>query len=175
MTSQIHPGHAAREPFAHSDAGRLAGRAVVAGIIGGILIDVFLFFTGAPFPGVYQFIASTVVGKEALASPSYIWLGVAMHFAVSIAWALIYALVASRLHVLHRYLVAGLVFGVVVMVVMEIVQMVAGIAQPITTKSAIITIISHIVFFGLPVAWFVGRSVRPSVIATLGLNTPKGE
>jgi hypothetical protein len=56
MSSQIHPATAAAEPF----AGRLAGRAIVAGIIGGILIDLFLIVVhAAPFPGIYQFIASS--------------------------------------------------------------------------------------------------------------------
>lgn len=176
MSTQIHPGHAAREPLARSRASRLAGRAVVAGIIGGILVDLFLIVVhAAPFPMIYQFVASTVVGKVALTSASYIWLGVAIHFAVSIAWALIYAYAANAMHAIQRWALGGLVLGVAVMIVMELLQMIAGSAQSITVRSEIVTLISHVVFFGWPVAWYLAWATRPKGIATLGLNTPKSE
>lgn len=171
MSSTVQPIDTDAEPF----SGRLAGRAVVAGIIGGILIDLFLFFMHAPFPGVYQYIASVLVGKAAFSSTAYIWLGVVIHFGVAIGWAILYAYVANRMHVLHRWTVGGLVFGIIVMIVMEIIQLVAKIAQPITVRSGIVALIAHVAFYGWPVAWFVGRSVRPPVIATLGLNVPKEE
>lgn len=163
------------ESDASSFSGRLAGRAVMAGIIGGILIDLFLFFTHAPFPGIYQYIASAVVGKVAFTSKSYIWLGVAIHFAVAIGLAILYAFVASRMHVLRRWVMAGLAFGIIVMIVMQIIEMIVKLAQPITVKSGSIMLIAHVVFYGWPVAWFVGRAVRPPVIATLGLGGTKGE
>jgi hypothetical protein len=172
MSSQIHPAAAATEPF----AGRLAGRAIVAGIIGGILVDLFLIVVhAAPFPGIYQFIASSIAGKEAFTSTSYIWLGVAIHFAVSIGWALLYTYGWYARHPSERWVLPGIAFGIVVLVVIEVIQLIAKIAQPITLQSGILVLIAHVVFFGLPVAWYLAWAGKPKGIATLGLGARDGE
>ncbi len=138
--------------------GQLAGRAVGAGIIGGILIDLFLALSkSAPFPGVYQFVASGLVGKTAFTSSSYIALGVAMHFVISIVWALIYAFTANAADKLEAWLAGGIVFGIVVMIVMTIVQTLAHLAGAPTVQTIIMGLIAHIVFFGLPIAWFLSQ------------------
>lgn len=136
------------------------GRAVVAGIIGGILIDLFLVLTGsAPFPGIYQFVASGLVGKVAFSSPSYIWLGVVLHFVISIVWALLYAWAAGAAHTLGRWVLGGLVFGIVVMVVMQLVEKISHTSQPMTFAAVVGGLIAHVVFFGWPVGWFLSRPV----------------
>lgn len=141
--------------------GSLAGRAVVAGIIGGILADLFLVVTRmAPFPGIYQFVASGLVGKAAFASSSYIWLGVVMHFLISIVWALIYAYGANAMHTLRQWLVSGIVFGIIVMIVMQIVEIVSHMSQPMSVAGIVGGLISHIVFFGLPIAWYLALPYR---------------
>jgi hypothetical protein len=128
----------------------------------------------APFPTVYQYIASAVVGKVALASTSYAWLGVAIHFAVSIGWAMLYAYAWYARHPSDRWVLPGLAFGIVVMIVMEVIQMIAHIAQPITLMGGIVTLISHIVFFGWPVAAYLAWANKPKGIAQLGLGTRDG-
>ncbi|MGI9090806.1 MAG: hypothetical protein ACR2GG_06865 [Gemmatimonadaceae bacterium] len=157
MSAQAQPFRNGAGPLARP----LAVRAIVAGIIGGIIVDLFLIVTRmAPFPGIYQFIASTLVGEIAFTSPSYIWLGVAMHFVISIVWALIYAYVANAAHALQKWLLGGLVFGVVVMIVMQIIQVVMGIAQPVSVGGIVVNLISHVVFFGLPIAWYLSLPYR---------------
>lgn len=71
---------------------------------------------------VWQFIASTAIGKTAFTTTSYAWLGLGMHFAVSIAWASGYAYLAQSKAALNAHpVISGLVFGVLVYVVMQIV------------------------------------------------------
>lgn len=172
MSSQLDAGR--MDPAANR--GRLMGRAIVAGIIGGILIDLYLFAVhAAPFPGIYQYVSSALVGKAAFASPSYIWLGLAIHFAVAIGWALLYAYAVSAMHAARRWVVGGLVLGVVVMIVMMIVQMVLKMAPPLTTRNLVINLVGHVVFYGWPVAAYLAWGVMPKGIAQLGLNVPKGE
>lgn len=148
-----------------TDARPLVGRAVVAGIIGGILIDLFLVVAGmAQFPGIYQFVASTVVGSVAFTSSSYIWLGVVIHFAISIVWALIYAYVANARHTLQNWLLGGLVFGVVVLIVMQILTVIMGAGQPLSISAVAVSLVSHVVFFGWPVAWYVSLPYRARLV-----------
>lgn len=157
MNTYIHhteATHGDTEPYLHASA----GQAIVAGIIGGILIDLFLIVTRtAPFPGIYQFVASSLVGKVAFTSSSYIWLGVAMHFVVSIGWALIYAYSANAAHFLRRWVVGGLIFGIVVMVAMQTIEILLHTGPALSVGIALITLISHIVFFGWPIAWYLSR------------------
>lgn len=137
------------------------GKAVVAGIIGGILIDAFLILTHmASFPGIYQFVASGVVGSVAFSSPNYIWLGVVLHLVISIVWALIYGYVAVAGKFTQRWLVGGIVLGIVVMIGMTIVQMLAHLAPAAAPSLSTLgmLLIAHVVFYGLPVAGYIARA-----------------
>jgi hypothetical protein len=142
-------------------------RAVAAGFIGGIIIDLFLIIARAvPFPGVYQFIASTLVGPVAFTSGLYIALGLVMHFFISIAFALGFAFVASRFRaVLDQPLAWGVIFGLAAYAVMEIVLALAHAAQPPSVKGIVISLIAHVVFFGLPVALYIARAGKRQALA----------
>lgn len=131
-------------------------RAISAGLIGGIIVDTFLvLIRAAPFPGIYQFIASTVVGPTAFTSASYIALGLVMHFLISIAFALGYAFVAEQNHALiENPTLWGAIFGTAVMVIMQIVLALAHASKPPTVMGIVMGLVSHIVFFGWPVAWY---------------------
>jgi hypothetical protein len=142
-------------------------RAVTAGFIGGVVVDLFLILTRiSPFPGLYQFIASTLVGPVAFTSSAYIALGLVMHFLISIAFALAYSFVADRVHALLEHpTLWGAIFGVAVYAVMQVVLNVAHAAQPLSVEGVVVGLISHIVFFGLPVAWYVARTGKPQTLA----------
>jgi hypothetical protein len=142
-------------------------RAVTAGLIGGVVVDLFLFLARvAPFPGMYQFIASTVVGPVAFTSSSYIALGLVMHFLISVAFALAYSFVAERWQALLEHpTLWGAIFGLAAYAVMQVVLNAAHAAQPLSVKGTIVGLVSHIVFFGLPVAWFVARAGKRQTLA----------
>jgi hypothetical protein len=142
-------------------------RAITAGFLGGIIVDLFLIIVrAAPFPGVYQFIASTLVGPVAFTSSSYIALGLLMHFLISIAFALGFGFVASGFRaVLDQPLAWGAIFGLAVYAVMESVLTLAHSAQPPSVKGIVIGLIAHIVFFGLPVALYYTRAEKRQTLA----------
>ncbi len=142
-------------------------RAVTAGLIGGFIVDLYLVVSGqVPFPGVYQFIASTLVGPAAFASPSFIALGVVMHFTISVIFALAYAAIAERNRALAEHPTAwGSIFGLAVFAVMQVVLALAHAAKPPTPTGIVLGIISHVIFFGLPVAWYVALGSKRRSLA----------
>lgn len=152
--------------IARVDWGRVVLRAIVAGIAGGITLDLFLYLvTVLPNHGsmiaVWQFIASTAVGKIAFTSTNYAWLGLIMHFIVSIAWAAGYGYLAvTQAGVAARPLISGVVYGFVVWGVMQLVLYTVQALHINTFADALISIIAHTVFFGLPVALVTTSQMR---------------
>lgn len=146
-----------RKIFAHG---------IVAGLIGGVLIDAFLYVATLlphhlPITVIWQFVASTAIGKGAFADPNTAWLGLLMHVFVSIGWGVAFSYVAhTRPGVPAHPYISGVAFGVIVMIIMDIVTMVAGAFAPPTVTSFLIGLIAHCVFFGLPVSLYVTRALR---------------
>ena len=147
----------------------IAKEAVAAGIVGAITLHLYLYATVvAPqhgsMIGVWQFIASVALGKVAFTSTSYAWLGLLIHFIVSIGWAGGYAYLASRRPFMNqRWAISGLVYGVVVYMFMQLILLGANALKlPATPNDFIIAIVGHTVFFGLPVAFVVSRLNQPT-------------
>ncbi len=137
----------------------LLGHAAIAGVIGGIVIDVFLAISGHRSPvAIWQFIASTIVGEAAFASPSYAALGFIVHFIVSIAWAVLYAYLFGALGQLKNWIAGAVVWGIVVDGLMQsIVAMKTGSPwEPAFVQG----LIPHIVFYALPVTFYMSRAAR---------------
>jgi uncharacterized membrane protein YagU involved in acid resistance len=151
---------------ANVDWGRVVLRAFVAGIVGGFTLDLFLYLaTVLPTHGsmiaVWQFIASTAFGKIAFTSTSYAWIGLLMHFAISIAWAAGYGYLAvTQPGVAGRPLISGAVYGFVVWGIMQLVLYTVQALHINTFADAIISIIAHTIFFGLPVAFVTASQIR---------------
>ena len=141
-------------------------RGLIAGIIGGILIDAFLYVAtlmplGQPITAIWQFVASTALGKGAFADPNSAWIGLCMHFATSIAWGIAFSYVAhTRPYVPQHPYVSGIVYGIIVMIIMQIVLMVAKSWATPNVSTFLIQLIAHTVFFGLPVSLYVSRASR---------------
>ena len=129
-----------------------------------MLIDAYLLLTLvvaghlATVAGFFQYIASGALGKAAYATPGAIALGIAVHFVVAIAWGIGYAYVAAKTpQVRERPLLSGTVFGILVMVSMQFVEVAANIYVLPNTVLFFNGIIAHVVFFGLPIAYIVKR------------------
>jgi len=142
----------------------LAVPGAIAGLVGAVLIDAYLLFTLVvaghlvTVSGFYQYVASGALGKAAYATPGSVALGIAVHVVVAIAWGIGYAYVAARTpQVLSRPLLSGTVFGILVMVSMQLVEVAANIYVLPNTVLFFNGIIAHVVFFGLPVAYIVER------------------
>ncbi len=137
-------------------------QALVAGIAGVATYNFYLWLTAvrpahASILLVWLFAASTVVGKVAFTSPAYVWLGLAIHLLVGIGWAGGYAYLALRQPVLNeRWIVSGLLYGIIVYAVMELILLAGNAFRPPPTPTAFLNaLVLHTVFFGLPVAYLV--------------------
>jgi len=113
---------------------------------------------GARFPISYQFIASGLVGPVAYTAERYAYMGVALHFAVAVAWALGYMLVASHTGRLRQWVPGGIALGLAAWAGMQVVLwglgMTAGLGG---AGQAFRAAGEHVVFFGLLVAWLLRR------------------
>ncbi|MDE2572727.1 MAG: hypothetical protein KGM44_09435 [bacterium] len=141
---------------------------IAGGIIGGVLIHAFLLsISGFHVAILYQWIASNLVGKAAFGSTAYVGLGLLLHFLVAAAWGVIYALVAQcgRPALVNRPLPSGLLFGLVVLVVMQAVQVAfhTYVAPSQNWAQYALLVAAHLVFFGLPVALYVSAAARKAV------------
>ena len=139
--------------------GRLLFQGLIAGIVGGIVLDAFLYFSAlamthsASMIGIWQYVASSVVHGAAYTSPSYAWLGLFLHACVAIAWAVGYAYVAAtRPYVMAMPWLSGLIFGAVVWLAMDIVLMVSEVAPPVSGLVVADGLIAYCIFYGIPVA-----------------------
>lgn len=131
--------------------------AIVGGVIAGIVIDLFLIVVGRqPVPGLWQFVASTLVGPQAFSSPSWAVLGLVLHFVTSIFWAIVYVFVWRNL---SNWVVGGLVWGVVVAIAMSLFLMVKASVPFPTGIALVMTLIAHWLY-ALVMTWYVARSVR---------------
>lgn len=142
--------------------GRIALRGIAAGIVGGIAIDLFIYLTAVlpqhgSMTAVWQGIAVTALGKIALTSPAYDWAGLALHFAVSIAWAIGYAYLAEQQPGVDAHpVLSGVIFGFVVYLVMQLVLYTVQALHVTGAAQVVTTIVAHTIFYGLP----VGLTVR---------------
>ena len=133
------------------------GRIIGAGITGGIIVDLFLILTrNAPFPGIYMFIASGLVGPAAFSSPGYIALGIVLHLIISIVWAAIYAALFLRFLPKLQWWANAVIFGIVVMLGMQVLLLGKHLEPAFPTGSGLVMVlIAHVVFFALPVAYIL--------------------
>lgn len=143
---------------------RIIAQAAIAGIAGAVAIQVYIFLTvivpqHGTLPAFWQWIASVAVGKAALSSAGFVWLGLLLHLMVGIGWAGGYAFLAAQRAFLNaRWLVSGLVYGLVVYVFMQLLLLGANSFQfPATPNQFINALVAHAVFFGLPVAFVISR------------------
>jgi hypothetical protein len=145
---------------------RALGPGILAGLVGGVLIDAYLLAVGALSHGLtpaqlYMFVASGLIGKAAYAFPGTVALGAAMHLVISAGWGVGYAYAAlGSPQLLARPLISGIVFGLFVYLIMQIVEALTGIWHVPSANDAFTAIVAHSLFFGIPVAYVVSRRLR---------------
>ena len=146
----------------------IAKAVVIGGLIGGALDLLFAVsfagYNGAAPSRVFQAIASGLLGEAAFSGgPDVQALGVACHFGISLLWAALFAVIASRLPALtRRPILAGLVFGVAVFLSMRLVVLpLSAYPHPVTFKplATVLDLLSHMFLFGTPIALVVSRSI----------------
>ena len=145
-----------------------AKTALLAGVTGAVLIDLYLWVTEALLMHrataliLFQWDASNLLGPSAFrAGVSVALFGCLLHLIVSLIWGAIFTLAAFNLRFLARnVLLWGVVFGVVVRLVMAhfIVPLGRAKMPPAHGVYLVNLYVAHIVFFGIPVAWVVSRA-----------------
>lgn len=136
---------------------RILLHGALSGIAGGVVLAMFWYLAGVvpahgDATGMGQYVASAAFGKIAFTSVAYAWIGLGLHALVSIAWGIGYVyMTQTQRNAVANPVVSGLIFGLVVWVVM---QMVLASVQMLTVTgpNVGIGILGHTVFFGLPVA-----------------------
>jgi hypothetical protein len=146
---------------------RILMQALLAGIAGGFVFDSYLWLTTllpqhAGIASLWQWIASTALGKPAPANSDGALIGAAMHAIVSIGWAGGYAYIAAtRPATTQRWIVSGIVYGLIVYTIMQVILLADNnFTYPPNPNAFVNALIAHAVFFGIPVA-FVVRVLRP--------------
>lgn len=131
---------------------------LLAGLAGAVVIALFLAavgIAGGKSPGEALAADTWTLGAPSLAG------GLALHLFIGVAWALGYVyLLRSQPQLLTRPWVSGLGFGLVVYVFMGVVQIMAGRYHRPSPSQFEISLIAHVVFYGLPVALVVARLLR---------------
>lgn len=146
--------------------GRLIARGVIAGIVGGILIDVCIYVfvllpQHASMISLWQFVASSAFGKAAYTSTSYAWIGLLMHAGTSIAWGIGYSYLSEVQPAVNAQpVISGILFGLVVYVAMQIVLESVGLLVIKNAAQIGYGVLAHTIFFGVPVA-LVNDRLRP--------------
>jgi len=120
---------------------------------------------GYPLISVYQYIASGALGKAAFAGGiATALLGALIHYLISIVIAGVFILSVDRIPLLRRYLIPGsLLYGLGVFIVMEMIVTPLSAAPPLpapTTSQLIVTILDHMLIFGLLLGILVRRSAN---------------
>jgi hypothetical protein len=132
--------------------GTVFKQALLAGIISGLIFELYERFNA-------QWIASAAVGPAAFTDAAYGWLGLALHFIVSIGWAGGYAYFAQlQPFVNARWAISGLVYGVIVQMFMTLLLLGAHtFTFPATPNIFLNQLLAHAVFFGVPLAFVVAQ------------------
>jgi len=129
-------------------------QAIIAGIIGGIIVDAFLSIELHVSPVALETHNATIAAGPG-ASPV---LGVIVHFVTAIVWAVVYAYAFNAIGKLQSWIVGAIVLGVVVNAVMNfMITMKTGAPW---SKGFVADWIPNVVFYALPVTLFLARTIR---------------
>jgi uncharacterized membrane protein YagU involved in acid resistance len=146
------------------------GAVLAGGTVAGAL-DILFALTHAAVNGMapqrlLQVVASGLLGQDAYAGgwPAAM-LGLAAHFVLSYLWAALFVVAATRVpRLVARPAASGAIFGVIVFLAMRLVVLpLSAFPHPVSFKplSAGLDLLSHVFFFGLPIALAAAKAIRP--------------
>jgi uncharacterized membrane protein YagU involved in acid resistance len=141
---------------------RLVHAGLLTGITDGLFSSVLsVFFYDSTVTRLFQGVASTLLGKEALEGGiSTALIGVLMHFGVAFGWSAVFLLLVTRSARIRRVLASrfgalevAAVYGPFVWLVMSLVVIPLLLKRPPTINVRwLVQLIGHIPFVGLPIA-----------------------
>ena len=145
---------------------RVVRAGLTTGVIDGLFASVLAaFFYGSTVTRLFQGVASTVLGPDALTGGTRTAaIGVLMHFGVAFAWSAVFALLVTRSSFLRRVLArptgiiaVASVYGPFIWLVMSLIVIPALTHRPPRMGVRwLIQLIGHAPFVGLPIVALIG-------------------
>jgi hypothetical protein len=135
----------------------IALQAVAAGLVGAVTLEWYVWFTTLrPVHGSVAILFSQIehqaLGKTTFGNDAAV--GAIIHLLVSVVWAGAYAYVAMGRPIVNvRWPISGLVYGIIVYGIMQLILLAANaFIFPSTPAVVYNALFAHAVFFGIPVA-----------------------
>ncbi|HKV12048.1 MAG TPA: hypothetical protein VJ725_28140 [Thermoanaerobaculia bacterium] len=147
---------------------RLVRAGLLTGLIDGLFASVQSFLSGSTVTTLFQRVASTLLGPEALEGGTRTALiGVLMHFGVAFFWSAVFLLLAQKSAWIRRVLASryGAVkvaswYGPMIWLVMSLIVIPLLVHRPPTITSRWwVQLIGHFPFVGLPIATMIGSGL----------------
>lgn len=132
--------------------------AFIAGTLDGLAAVIFL--AKMNFTGVFQYIASAILGKDALGGIKTVIIGLALHYFIAFSFTLFYTFAATKITLLKRhFILPGIVYGLLVWTVMNliIVPLTKIPHAPFHAEKAILNAVILIFCIGLPISYLTAR------------------
>jgi hypothetical protein len=134
-----------------SQAPSLIRQALIAGIIGAIVVDTYLSIDLHTSPVALEVRNATTAFN--VGSPI---LGVIVHLVIALVWALVYAYIFNAIGQLRNWILGTIVLGVAVDAVMNLIIMLkVGASWGTDFVDGLVT---NVVFYALPVALYLSRA-----------------
>jgi hypothetical protein len=131
---------------------------------------IFTYFRGGTPKGVFQFIASGLIGMKSFQDgTASVVLGVFLHFLIALIWTAIFYLAARKLEILvRRPVVSGLLYGGLVYLCMNWIVLplsrIPHSTRPVALISRINGVLALLFFIGLTVSLLVRKSLNENVV-----------
>ena len=129
---------------------------LLCGTLDAIAATVSFFFQGISPVRLWQGVASGLLGAKSF---QYGWksssLGLLLHYCIALSAATVFCMLAQSLpQVLLHFALAGIVYGLLVFLVMNliVVPLSARPKRPYTLVGVVSQLIIHVLFVGLPIA-----------------------
>jgi uncharacterized membrane protein YagU involved in acid resistance len=135
---------------------------LVAGTLDILSAVVYTLAAGGTPVKMLQFVGSAILGKDAVAlGAGGAAIGLALHFAIMAVMASVFVVAARRIPLLRaQWLAAGLVYGILLWAVMNLIVMPLrwpALFPHFTAIGVAQQLFSHIVLVGVPIAWFARK------------------
>ena len=135
------------------DWGHILSRGAIAGIVGGIVLALFLFIALGLMP-IHATPAQILAADAHNIHSDNPFIGLLARLVVSILWGIGYAyVVATRPSAVMSPWLAGVVYGLIVWLLMQFILILGAVWPGLSPSGFVLQIVASTLFFGVPVAF----------------------
>ncbi|QNN42242.1 DUF1440 domain-containing protein [Pedobacter roseus] len=135
---------------------------LIAGTLDGLAAVIFL--AKMNFTGVFQYIASAVLGNAAFTGGiKTAIIGLTLHYFIAFSFTLLYTFASTKIALLKQhFILSGVIYGLVVWTVMNliIVPLTKIPATPFHYEKAVLNAVILIFCIGLPISYLTARKIN---------------